>query len=178
MTGKDDWRIIHVGENKTTVTGFFGQPLAGITTSGGLGSASSLLSTPGGAAGASGSSGASGATGSTGGIGSIDASDLSSGGGGPIMGVSSLSPKTSIIEIRQQTTYDTWEFIYDPRIELLYSKGNIMGGGVGSAGGSGLDPSSLPGASGSNGASGSSGTPAPVGGGGGFGSGGFGSSTN
>src|ERR1700761_6247262 len=44
LTGKDDWRIIHVGENKTTVKGFFGQPLGGLNTSGagGLGSASTL----------------------------------------------------------------------------------------------------------------------------------------
>ena len=37
MTGKADWRLIHVGEAKTTVKGFFGQPLAGLTP--GLGSA-------------------------------------------------------------------------------------------------------------------------------------------
>ena len=34
MTGKADWRIIHVGEAKTTVKGFFGQPLAGICYAG------------------------------------------------------------------------------------------------------------------------------------------------
>ncbi len=34
MTGKQDWRLIHVGEAKTTVKGFFGQPLAGIASSG------------------------------------------------------------------------------------------------------------------------------------------------
>src|SRR5882757_4775276 len=37
MTGKADWRLIKVGEAKTTVKGFFGQPLAGLTP--GLGSA-------------------------------------------------------------------------------------------------------------------------------------------
>ncbi len=45
LTGKADWRIIHVGENKTTVKGFFGQPLGGLNTTGaggGLGSASTL----------------------------------------------------------------------------------------------------------------------------------------
>src|SRR5882757_7604601 len=42
MTGKDDWRLIKVGEAKTTVKGFFGQPLAGLTP--GLGSAASLAS--------------------------------------------------------------------------------------------------------------------------------------
>src|ERR1700720_3077408 len=38
MTGKADWRLIKVGEAKTTVKGFFGQPLAGLATSG-IGSA-------------------------------------------------------------------------------------------------------------------------------------------
>src|SRR5882757_467928 len=42
ITGKDDWRLIKVGEAKTTVKGFFGQPLAGLTP--GLGSAASLAS--------------------------------------------------------------------------------------------------------------------------------------
>ncbi len=179
MTGKDDWRIIHVGENKTNVTGFFGQPLAGLTTSGGLGSATGNLSTTGGSSastgstfgsstfgssnssasnsgsstfgsstfGSSSSSGSNNSTGGTGTSGTSGTSDSSStsgvtstdatkfgGGGGPIMGVSSLSTKTSIISIHDQTTYDTWEFLYDPRIEALY-KGNIMGGSIGSAGG-------------------------------------------
>lgn len=45
MTGKADWRLIHVGEAKTTVKGFFGQPLAGISGgAGGLGAASSMVS--------------------------------------------------------------------------------------------------------------------------------------
>ena len=34
MTGKADWRLIHVGEAKTTVKGFFGQPLTGLPGSG------------------------------------------------------------------------------------------------------------------------------------------------
>src|ERR1700760_1598953 len=37
ITGKDDWRLIHVGEAKTTVKGFFGQPLAGLATGPGAG---------------------------------------------------------------------------------------------------------------------------------------------
>ena len=48
LTGKADWRIIHVGENQTTVKGFFGEPLGGISSTGigggGLGSASSMSS--------------------------------------------------------------------------------------------------------------------------------------
>src|SRR5580704_277852 len=34
LTGKADWRLIHVGEAKTTVKGFFGQPLTGLPGSG------------------------------------------------------------------------------------------------------------------------------------------------
>ena len=42
MTGKADWRLIHVGEAKTTVKGFFGQPLAGLAP--GLGSVAGMAS--------------------------------------------------------------------------------------------------------------------------------------
>src|ERR1700733_12060156 len=44
LTGKADWRIIHVGENQTTVKGFFGEPLGGINSTG-LGSAASMSPT-------------------------------------------------------------------------------------------------------------------------------------
>ena len=69
MTGKPDWRLIKVGENKTTVKGFFGQPLAGLANTG-LGSSSltpSGSSSAGSTAfgGATSSLGASGATGSS-----------------------------------------------------------------------------------------------------------------
>ncbi len=76
LTGKDDWRIIHVGENKTTVKGLFGEPLAGLSS--GLGSAAGLVSPTGGSsvngstAGATGTSGlSSGVTGGFGGSTSI-----------------------------------------------------------------------------------------------------------
>src|SRR5579871_2681480 len=54
MTGKADWRLIKVGENKTTVKGFFGQPLAGLAP--GLGSAAGMASQGPIGAGAAGSS--------------------------------------------------------------------------------------------------------------------------
>jgi type II secretory pathway pseudopilin PulG len=45
MTGKADWKLIHVGEAKTTVKGFFGKPLSGLPGGGaGLGSAAGLAS--------------------------------------------------------------------------------------------------------------------------------------
>ena len=34
LTGTTDWRLIAVGKNKTTVKGFFGQPLTGLATTG------------------------------------------------------------------------------------------------------------------------------------------------
>ena len=41
MTGKPDWRLIKVVENKTSVKGFFGQPLAGLNSTGIGGSSNS-----------------------------------------------------------------------------------------------------------------------------------------
>jgi type II secretory pathway pseudopilin PulG len=174
LTGKADWKIIHVGENQTTVKGFFGEPLGGIDSTGiggsNLGSAAGLSSGVGGtggtpsgtstigqtsglAAGFSGAtvatpgtpgtpgSGGTSGTGATGigGTGSSSSSSSSSspsafgsGGVGQIMGVGSARSGNSILEPNQQTTYDTWEFLYDPRIELMYQKSNILGGGIGS----------------------------------------------
>ncbi len=211
MTGKPDWRLIHVGEAKTTVKGFFGQPLAGVAgggPTGGLGAASSMVSgqptsTVGGMSGSptsgtsptssgssfslgSGSSSSPGSggngsfslgsgTGSSpgqgggfgagstpgpggastvssgagssssgsgfgGGIGSQSATTFS-GGGAPIVGVGSSKSGTSITDLNEQTTYETWEFLYDPRIEQMKAKAALLGGpasaGSGSSMGSG-----------------------------------------
>jgi type II secretory pathway pseudopilin PulG len=191
MTGKDDWRLIHVGEAKTTVKGFFGQPLAGLTpglgsaagmaSSGGIGtgatgsgqqagsgsafggsayggsspggggglgggsmmptlggSSSSGTPTLGGGTGSSGTPTLGGAPGSTGtpgqsnGLGSaagIQSSGTPS-GGAPFVGVGIPKDGESITVLNEQTTYDAWEFIYDPRIEQLYAKGALFGGGA------------------------------------------------
>jgi len=164
LTGKPDWRIIHVGEQQTTVKGFFGEPLGGLDTKGiggGLGSAAGMSSnlgnsgTPGGTAtvgqtnglaagfsgatvGTPGTAGTGGTSGSSSGFGSS-----SSGGVGQIMGVGSARTGESILTPNEQTSYDTWEFLYDPKIELLYAKANILGGGISSqpasSFGSGLD---------------------------------------
>lgn len=186
MTGKADWRLIKVGEAKTTVKGFFGQPLAGIApglgtaagmaspgigatgatgSTGSTGSTSSTLgssstdglgTSPGGLGGTSTSgpgstdtSGASGATGSTGGFGSQ--SGLS-GGGAPFVGVGSSKSGESITVLNEQPTYQTWEFIYDPRIEQLKAKASLFGGGPATSSGSNLGSASgnaSPGLSGS-----------------------------
>jgi type II secretory pathway pseudopilin PulG len=192
MTGKADWKIIHVGEAKTTVKGFFGQPLAGLTP--GLGSAagmaspgigspsnaspgssspagssssfgfsspgtsgpgSSAMPTLGGSSSSTGTSGPatlggsnnSSGTGTTGtgsnntlgsaaGIASQSPTGMPS-GGAPFVGVGIPKEGDSITVLNEQTSYNTWEFIYDPRIEQLYNKGSLFGGSstLGSAAG-------------------------------------------
>jgi type II secretory pathway pseudopilin PulG len=196
MTGKDDWRMIAVGQNKTTVKGFFGEPLAGIASTG-LGSAAGISSGLGGSAGASTTAvGATGATTTTGGsaaggstagaaggasaTGSTDSgfggsSSLGSASGmantsgfgsmsgstGPIMGVGLGATGNSVITPNEQTTYQSWEFLYDPRIEKLKAAA-ALNSGLGSTGqstnGFGQTPSGF-GSSTSSGTSQGTGTP-------------------
>jgi type II secretory pathway pseudopilin PulG len=222
LTGKADYRLIGVGKNKTTVTGFFGAPLAGLPTAG-LGSAAGMQSAgvggsgaagpggvggafgaggfgaggfgagagngaangaangtgaaaggtngagangPGGATTANGASGAAGATDNSGNSGSSNtglggASGLGSAAGmqsagmpgsngstGPFMGVGSSANGSSIVEPNEQTQYQDWEFLYDPRIELLKAK-NGINAGLGSVGAGALgagNPMGTPGA--------------------------------
>ena len=178
FTGKPDWRLIPVGQNKTTVKTFFGQPLAGIASSG-LGSAASMsssgtsgstsfgtgtLGSSGTGTGSSTTSSTSGTTGtssdssgsafgnsgtsSTGsGFGSSSGfgSGFGSGSGsnsGPFMGVGLPKDQASLITLNEQTNYSTWEFLYDPRIEQLYAKANLMGGGMTSTGAGSLGSAS------------------------------------
>ncbi len=211
LTGKADWRLIHVGEQKTTVKGFFGQPLAGIASSG-LGSLSSSASPSGngspagggtsvfGSPGMSGPSGSSGLAGSSGPIGSSSAGGpmsgsglaggsglggsgagstspsspfgSSSGGlssqsgtsftgsGAPFLGIGSAAAGDSIVVVNEQTTYPTWEFIYDPRIEQMKAKSNLLGGGMAGGGSSGLGSLS-PSSAGSSPASSPTSNPGP-----------------
>lgn len=197
FTGKDDWKLIGLGQAKTTVKGFFGQPLSGLNTSagGGLGSAASLQSggvpTTGGTAGSttggttgagttgsgsdqsgststsafgspsgSGSSGfGSSSFGQSGSSGSGSNSAFGSGTTGPFVGVGLPKEGASIITLNEQTDYSTWEFIYDPRIEQLYAKSSIFGGGIASSSGglgSASSLSSTPGSSSNSSAFGSS----------------------
>ncbi|MDW5264975.1 MULTISPECIES: type II secretion system protein [Acidobacteriaceae] len=175
MTGKDDWRVIHLGEAKTTVKTFFGKPLGGIestslggSSAGGAGSTGSAFGSSGSSSGGgltssfgsssssgsggltssfgSSSSGA-GGTGSTG-LSSSSTSGTSSGSGsngiggqsgigsaataGPIVGIGLVKSGNSIRTLNEQTTYETWEFLYDPRIEQLKAKVSLFGGGMAS----------------------------------------------
>jgi type II secretory pathway pseudopilin PulG len=153
LTGKE-YRLIGVGQNKTTVKGFFGQPLGGIA-GGGLGSLAGAAS--GGMPGAPGAAGPGGATatngvgangtngtngtasgpGSSSGTSGFGSNPFStgpmgtmatSGSTGPFMGVGSSAKGDSILIVNEQTTYDTWEFLYDPRIEKLYAAAALGAG--------------------------------------------------
>jgi type II secretory pathway pseudopilin PulG len=190
LTGKSDWKVIHQGEQKTKIHVFFGKELAEVSA--GLGSAAGIASPAAGASGfgsstvsstnalnagfggattvgASGASGTTGAAGSTGSTGSTGSSDSGtgmfgdSGAGGIIVGVDTARSGNSITNPNQQTTYDTWEFWYDPRIELLRKSVNITGGGISSQAASsfgvGLNgqSNSTSGAFGSTGSTGSTG---------------------
>ena len=190
LTGKADWRLIHVGENQTKVKGFFGQELQGLQS--GLGSAAGMASTTGGGASAGSGSGSAFNNSSLGGGGSFGGSTIggtsspvgggqtglgsgsvgttstgtgSQGGtgvssqsatdaigtGGPIMGVGSAKTGEAMLVVNEQGTYDTWEFLYDPRIEQLYAKGNLLGGS--SSGGTSVGLGSLGGSSSGSGGS-------------------------
>ena len=176
LTGKPDWRVIHLGEQKTTVKGFFGQELGGLATSGagssmgtsslgspigssvgGTSSTSTIGSTSALAAGFGGASvttttGATGANGSTGASGSTG----STGGMGVIIGVGPARSGESILTPNGQKTYESWEFWYDPRIEQLYQKGQMNGAGSTGLGSQSATSFGSMGASGSTGATGSS----------------------
>jgi hypothetical protein len=52
---------------------------------------------------------------------------------GPIMGVGLNATGDSLLTPNLQTTYETWEFLYDPRVELLKVK-QALNQGLGSAG--------------------------------------------
>jgi hypothetical protein len=87
--------------------------------------------------------------------------------GGVIVGVTTSKSGNSITDPNQQTTYDTWEFWYDPRIEILKQSVSITGGGIASQSASSFGnnlngtPNSANGASGSTGSTGSTGTTSP-----------------
>jgi len=174
LTGKADYRLIGVGQNQTTVKGFFGEPLSGIggpglgalagMQSSGIGSAgganasagiNGALGTPGsadtsaqsalgGQSGVGGSQsglGGQSSLGTAAGFGNQPATGFGGSGGGPFMGVGSNASGNSILTPNEQTTYQTWEFIYDPRIELLKLAATLNGNAAMGGGGLGQSPS-------------------------------------
>jgi len=169
LTGKADYRLIIVGQNKTQPTGFFGQPLSGLQGAG-PGAGAGTGTQAGGTANSAGGTSVSGAnTANTGnGIGGSTAATaqgtqtngpggaaatqtagtnssssssttgsgpLGSGSGlGPIMGVGSSAKGSATIGVNGQMTYETWEFLYDPRVERLRQAGQLNSG-ISTAGG-------------------------------------------
>jgi type II secretory pathway pseudopilin PulG len=142
LTRKADYRPIAVGQNKTTAKGFFGEPLAGLPTSGLgalAGSTSAAMPAPAGSGGVGGAPGtvSPGGTpvptdslGSAAGMASNMGSGLP-GAMGPFIGVGSSASGPSILIVNEQTTYESWEFLYDPRVEKLKAAA-LLNAGVGS----------------------------------------------
>ena len=133
MTGKDDWKPVFLGQNKTPMAmGFFGQPLggtggnviAGIGPGGMPGS-----STPGTDTSTSGTTQTTttgtGTTSPTG----TDSSDSSNGfmGGGSIIGVTPVPDKKSILIYKKMDHYNTWEFLYSPLMDQPGAYGMTTG---------------------------------------------------
>jgi hypothetical protein len=80
------------------------------------------------------------------------------------MGVGFDAPGDSIIVLNEQTSYSTWEFLYDPRVDQLKAKALALnGGGLGStpAGALGQTPGS-PGATSTTGTTASDGSTPPA----------------
>jgi type II secretory pathway pseudopilin PulG len=158
LTGKADYKLIHQGEQKTKIHVFFGQDLSelGAGLGGGLGSAAGMASSGGNgtpvggsststiggtsalASGFNGANITTGANGTNGTSGTSGTSGASGGGmfgdstGGVIVGVGTSKSGDSVTEPNGQTTYETWEFWYDPRIEALKKGVSITGGGISS----------------------------------------------
>jgi type II secretory pathway pseudopilin PulG len=147
MTGKDDWRPILFGQNKTpTAMGFFGQPLngagpIGASTLAGIGPSGGNTGTTGLATGGSVSPFNSGLGPSAGDAGAISntastssnqnpstgsglgSSDQTFGGAG-IIGFTPGSTKQSITVYKKKDRYSEWEFTYDPMGDATFVQGN------------------------------------------------------
>ena len=177
LTG-GEYRLIHFGEAKTEVKGFFGEPLQGMPA-GNLGAAAGMQSTgsgfgstigspastttpPGTATGASALTGAAGAGSSaSSGVPSTSATTFQ-GSKGAILGVGSDAKGHGLVEWNGSANIEDWEFLYDPRVEQLKAKVSIFGGSPAANGsgslGSGFAPvGGSTGLGGSTGAGGSTG---------------------
>ena len=175
LTG-GDFRLIHLGEQKTEVKGFFGEKLEGFaqgslgavagqasgigtglggqsglvggangngsTNSFGLGSSGSGLGSNSGsqsgsvgsgpgastAATSPGAAGPGGTTDTSSTLGGTSATSFQGGGKGQIVGVGSNKTGAGIVEWNGSANIEDWEFLYDPRVEVLKQKVSIFGG--------------------------------------------------
>jgi type II secretory pathway pseudopilin PulG len=157
MTGKDDWRLIHVGESQLNLTPTGNPSLPGGSNQSGTNpnnTGSSLQS--GGSSNQTGlSSGNSGQSGlgpdssppnnTSGSNGLVPVQNLASApagqqvGGGQIIGIASSNKAESIKELRGKNHYNEWEFIYDIRFAAA------GGGCIVNAPVSGTGPAGTPG---------------------------------
>ena len=150
ITGKDDWRLIHVGESKVQPKTFSqgGSAGSGATAAGAAG-AGSIGAGIQGAARMAGSMGMSGGiSGATSNVGTPVSSMSSPAGGrviggGAIIGVSSLSEAESLKELNEQKHYNQWEFVYDPRLDPTMQNQGIPGIRPGQLGPGQLGPGTL-----------------------------------
>src|ERR1700682_3300714 len=124
ITGKDDWKLIHVGEGIMNLGPPGGQPGSGSDTGGskqegwnqgGSNQGGNNTGKPGGA----------GQNNPPSGLGPPQGQI----GGGPIIGVASISKEKSIKEIKGKDHYDEWQFIYDPRLDKLGGQGILKANG-------------------------------------------------
>lgn len=169
MTGKDDWRPIHFGENKTPMAmGFFGQPLAqsgstvagtGPSGSGGLSDSSSSVFSSGSSATSSTSTSAtstsSGSTSSTGTTGQTF-------GGAGIVGFAPGKQAQSILLLKKKDHFNEWEFLYSPASDaktITSGSATTVGSSSTNGGSTTTGGNSSSGSSGSSSGSTSSGTP-------------------
>ncbi|HEY0796096.1 MAG TPA: type II secretion system protein, partial [Acidisarcina sp.] len=133
ITGKDEWRLIHLGEAKVPPMGLFGQPLTAGNPAAAVGSNIGDTSQPSVPATSAGDAPGAGGAGAAGGLasggagigapgtgagptdGSTSPSGSTTGGGstGFIVGVSSNSTRESIRTYKNQTHYNQWEFVYN-----------------------------------------------------------------
>jgi type II secretory pathway pseudopilin PulG len=174
------------GGTGSTLGSGIGSPLGGGATSvtstnalnSGFGGATLGTSDPSSTTGTNGTNGAAGIGASS--SGTNGTSPLGDGSGGVIVGVGTAKSGDSISEPNGQTTYESWEFWYDPRIEMLKKAVSITGGGMssqsassfgqglngqpnsgaqGPGGISGINsPTGFPGSTGSNGMNGTNGS--------------------
>jgi len=154
MTGKDEWKILHVGEVQLNAgngqlqsaggggNNLFGSP-GTMGTNNGFGSGSTGSTGTMGTPGITGSSGSTGTTGSNTpgptvgpsttsgpGSGSFGTGNVQFGGAG-IIGVTSTSKEKSIKELNGKDHYNEWLFVYDPRLDKTAQPGVHGAGGLG-----------------------------------------------
>jgi type II secretory pathway pseudopilin PulG len=140
-TGRPDWKPVLFGQNKApTAMGFFGQVLGGVggcvgtnplSTSGsttdstsncvGTGLSTSTASTDTTATASTDPNAAASSTSAFGQTGQTF-------GGAGLIGFSPNSPKQSIMIYKKKDHYNEWEFVYDPKADLMQAQGGIQGG--------------------------------------------------